>query len=271
MTMKRASFRTGFCMWLFLAVFPLTTLAGDRAASVKPSDRDRVEKVFREVNDRIDGLSSLQYLVERKTVSKGITVTERWSFACMADGRMRIDYKAPEQRVFMADGQFFTEYLPTVRKALRTPLKGADPAGLARVAAVTRRLAVDGLRVGNFGELLDHLTAVTVPSNEPAIMVIEGRDPRYVVRIDTQRHVLLRFEQWDGKGKLVLSIQAADFMEPAPGFWFPARVKTVFDEKGAFAERVTVLGGVKVNAEIPKETFDFVLPDDVKIETSKAD
>ncbi|MFO7535382.1 MAG: hypothetical protein R6X19_06830 [Kiritimatiellia bacterium] len=261
----------GWTTGAVFAIAPLVSLAEDRAVLQKSEDRARVEQVFREVNDRIDGLVSLQYQVERKSVSKGVTMTERWSFACTAEGLMRIDYTAPEKRVFVADGQFFTEYLPTARKALRTPLKDANPAGLARVAAVTRRLAVDGLRVGNFEELLDHLTSFTVPSNEPAIMLVEGRDPRYSVRIDTKRDVLLGFEQWDGKGKRVLSIQSSNFLEPAPGFWFPARIKTVFQEKGAYAERVTLLSGVKVNGVVPKETFDFVPPDDVETETSKAD
>lgn len=248
---------------LFLLVSLAATLRGEEAAAPAPADIIRAKEAFDGVNGRIDRLASLQYKVVRKTKAKGITLTEQWTFGCNSQGWMRVDYTVPEKRVFMLDGTNLLEYLPAARRALRTPLAGE---GAARVAAVLKRLAVDGLRVGQTEELLKHLKSVAGRSQPSGEVIVEGDQPRYVVRIDPVRQVLLGFDQWNLEGEKTLSIQADDFTEPAPGFWFPGRIRTVVMDKGERVEREVALTGVKVNAAVPKESFDFYLPDDVKTE-----
>ena len=223
-------------------------------------------QAFEVVNRKYDEASSLQYQVERKTVAKGITVVEKWDFACATPGILKIDYRAPEKRVFMADGQTFTEYLPAARMAQRTSMSGKDaPAAREQIASVLQRLSVDGLRIGDYGELLNHLATVEVSSNKPAILIAEGENPRYRIRIDTQRKLLLSFEKWNRNGDLEQSIQAGGFVEPKPGFWMPAKVKTVFLDRNELAERETTISGVKVDSPFSAKTLDFTLPDDVEI------
>jgi outer membrane lipoprotein-sorting protein len=251
---------------LFLLVSLAATLRGEEAAAPAPADIIRAKEAFDGVNGRIDRLASLQYKVVRKTKAKGISLTEHWTFGCNSQGWMRVEYTAPEKRVFMIDGTNLLEYLPDARRALRTPLGGA---GAARVAAVLKRLAVDGLRVGQTDELLKHLKAAAPLPGEPSVLMIEGDQPRYAIRIDPARQVLLGFDQWNLEGEKTLSIQADDFTEPAPGFWFPARIRMVVVDKGERQERKFVLSGIRVNAAFSKDYFDFTLPDDVKMEAAE--
>lgn len=183
-----------------------------RAGSPMPeSMKQLAAQAFEAMNAKFDGLSSLQYRVERTTVSKGVKLVEKWTFLSSSDGVLRIDYRAPEHRIFMANNETFIEYLPAVRKAQKTRLSPQNRQGHERVAAVLQRLTVDGLRMGDYQELLNHLSAVQVSSNAPAILTVEGSGPRYRIQIDTQREVLLSFEKWDGQGRLEQSIQASGF------------------------------------------------------------
>lgn len=233
-------------------------------APVSPDDVAKVRQAFEQVNGRFDRLASLQYQVERKTTAKGITVTEQWSFLCTSQGVFRIDYRKPEKRVFMSDGQVFTEYLPTMRKALRTPLSG-DGNAANRIASVLKRLSVDGLRVGDEGNLLEHLSFVKPSPGQPAVLVAEGRDPRYAIQIDTNRFALISFEKWDTTGRLELSIRADGFSERAPGFWLPSVVRTIFFTQDGKSEVTATISKVMVNKPVPKDSVDFTLPADVEI------
>ena len=254
---------------LTISVFLLVVPYAPAEASIDKDAYAKAARAFEAVNGRFDKASSLQYQVERKTVAKGVTLVEKWSFACATQGLVRIDYRAPESRVFMADGLVFTEYLPTARKALQTPMTWGGAVAQARIASVLQRLSVDGLRIGDYERLLDHLTVVEVSSNQPSVLIVEGRDPRYSIRIDTQRQLLLSFEKRDQKGRLMLSIQTGDFFEAKPGFWMPTKVKTVFLDQEVLGERETTLSDIMVNTPIPKEKLDFTLPDDVTIMISQ--
>ncbi len=250
---------------ILAAALCLLPAAGAIAAPPLAAEgRALAELAFNGVNSRLDRLASLQYKVVRKTRAKGISLTEQWSFYCSTQGWIRIDYTVPEKRVFVVDGQSLLEYLPEARKALRTPLAG----GVGQpVAGVLKRLSVDGLRMGNAAELLGHMKSAAPLPGQPAILEVEGESPRYFIRIDTARQVLLQYDQWNPEGEKVLSVLAGDFVEPAPGLWLPSRIQTLAVEKGAVSEREVTLKGIKVNALIPEEYFDLTLPDDVEIET----
>lgn len=227
--------------------------------------RERAKAAFDAVNRRFEQAATLQYRVTRRSRMKGVAAVERWTFSWAAPGRIRIDYTEPEKRTFILDGRAFLEYLPDVRRALLTPLEGgADP----RATAALKRLSVEGLRIDGGGDLLAHLA--TASETEPGILMVEGADPRYRIRIDLRRALLLDYEQWDREGALSMRIRAADFTEPAPGFWMPGRVTTVMADKDATAEREVGLTAIRVNGPIPQEYFDFSLPDDVIIQTNKA-
>lgn len=225
-------------------------------------------QAFEAVNARLDGLSSLQYQVERKTTARGVTLVEKWTFSSATPGLLKIDYRRPERRVFMADGMTFTEYLPAARAALRMPMAGNAPAQ-ERIAAILQRLAVDGLRIGEYGKLLDHLEAVDISPGAAPILTAVGRDPRYRIRIDLEKKTLISFEKWDAKERLEQSIQAGNFQKAATGLWLPAKVKTVLLEKQETSERETTLSGVRVNFNISEKGMDFTLPEDVIIKTDE--
>ncbi len=226
-------------------------------------------EAFDAVNRRFDDLSSLQYEVQRKTVSKGMTLDEQWSFVYVADGRLRIEYQKPEKRVFVFDGKVFTEYLPAVRQALKTKIDAGKPQGLSRISAVLQRLSVDGLRVGDRDVLLAHFDQANHLADQPAVLQVTGKDPASTVLIDTQRQALLRFDKYDRKGNLALSIRASDFQEPVPGFWFPTTVHTIIEGASGRSETMVAISSIRLNAAIPEKTFTMSLPPDVKVNTAE--
>ena len=236
-------------------------------AAVDVETRQMVSQAFEAVNARIDGLSSLQYQVERKTVSRGVTLVEKWTSIRASPGLLKIDYRQPERRVFMADGKTFTEYLPATRAALQIPMAGNNPLAQERIASILQRLAVDGLRVCQYGKLLEHLASVDVTPGEFPVLTAEGRDPRYRIRIDLERKALLSFEKWDRKERLEQSIQAESFREVAPGLWLPTKVRSVVLEEHELSKRETTLTGIRVNFSIFDKEMDFTLPEDVLIKT----
>ena len=224
-------------------------------------------QAFDSVNSRYDKLVSLQYNVQRTTTTKGTTLNEQWFFAFMADGRMYIDYQKPEKRIFVYDGERFTEYLPTVRKALQTIVSEDDPQALARIQMVLQRLSIDGLQIGNREMLLAHFLSARWQGNQSSKLKIRGQKPNYEILIDTQRQVLLEFEKYDFNGDLVLSIQTSDFCEPIPGFWFPSTVHTTVVDTNGKRETRASISAIRLNHPIGKKTFDITFPPDVKIKT----
>lgn len=239
--------------------------AAGAPAAVDAAKCQIASQAFEAVNTRIDGLLSIQYQVERKTMSKGVTLVEKWTSIRASSGLLKIDYRQPERRVFMADGKTFTEYLPAARAALQIPMAGNNPLAQERIASILQRLAVDGLRVGQYGKLLEHLASVDVTPGEFPVLTAEGRDPRYRIRIDLERKALLSFEKWDRKERLEQSIQAESFREVATGLWLPAKVRTVLLEEHELSERETTLSGIRVNFSISEKEMDFTLPEDVPI------
>ena len=235
--------------------------------AVDAETRQMVSQAFEAVNARIDGLSSLQYQVERTTKSKGVTLVEKWTYSRVAPSFLKIDYRRPERRVFMADGETFTEYLPAARAALRMPMAG-DASAQERIASILQRLAVDGLRVGNYEKLLEHLVAAEVSPGDHPLLTAEGRDPRYRIRVDLENKALVGFEKWDDQGRLEQSIQADGFREVAPGLWLPGRVRTVLLEEQELSEREAILSGVRANATFSEKEMDFALPEDVVIQSA---
>ena len=239
--------------------------AAGTPATVDVAKCQMASQTFEAVNARLDSLSFLQYQVERKTVSRGVTLVEKWTSICASPDLLKIDYRQPERRVFMADGKTFTEYLPATRAALQIPMAGNNPLAQERIASILQRLAVDGLRVGQYGKLLEHLASVDVTPGEFPVLTAEGRDPRYRIRIDLERKALLSFEKWDRKERLEKSIQAESFREVAPGLWLPKKVRTVILEKHELSEREITLSGIRVNFSISGKEMDFTLPEDVLI------
>ncbi|HAS82333.1 MAG TPA: hypothetical protein DCS43_06580 [Verrucomicrobia bacterium] len=253
---------TGLNPSLSGALEPVVSSASDTNAMALASE------ALDAVNRRFDGLSTLQYEVQRTTVSRGVTLEEHWSFAYAADGRLRIEYKKPEKRIFVFDGKVFTEYLPAVRQALQTDIGDGNPHGFERMSAVLQRLSVDGLRIGNRDMLLSHFESAKRLDDQAAILKVTGKDPAYTLLIDTQRQTLLRFEKYDGKGTLTLSIRVSDFQEPMPGFWFPTALQTLAEGANGKSESTVAISAIRLNAVIPDKIFKATLPPDVKVNTA---
>ena len=249
--------------WVFLCSFPQVSLPNQTRRF--ENQTQKIEHAFMQINQRFDLLVSLQYQANRKTRTSSVTLEERWNFASDAEGRLRIDYRHPETRIFVSDGSFFTEYLPRHRIALRSVLNANDPSSLEPLKIVLQRLAVDGFRIGNSNELLKNLTSVEEHATQPNILTIKGADPQYQLKIDTEKNIFLKFEKWNHAGQRVFSIQPTDFVQPMPGFWIPTKVITLLIEEGGLRETTTSISGIQVNKTITKNRFDLSLPPDIRV------
>lgn len=80
------------------------------------------------------------------------TVTEKGSVEIKKPGRMRWEYKDPEQKVFVADGSQIYSYIPADRQVIVSPMPAEDQATTATLFLTGRGNLTRDFNV-SFGEL----------------------------------------------------------------------------------------------------------------------
>ena len=218
----------------------------------------RAEHLFALVEQRFEAMQTLQYTVERTTQSARQQMRERWLFHYQKPGNIRIDYESPQDRLLLVTPASLVEYLPTLRKAMRTDLtrlSAADRA--ARVGGVLARVAVEGLRVGDVRALLARVQRVTPDARQPGAQWVEGEGPRFRVLVDPARQAVLATELWDAHGDIKLRTTAEEFVEAAPGQWFPQRLTAVYGTAEGAVTSIVRLGDIRVNEAPAPALFEF--------------
>lgn len=236
------------------------TLAGSAPTSVVA----RAEAIFGCVEQKFEAARALQYTVERTTQSARQTVRERWLFRFRQPGDIRIDYQVPDERLILVSSAAMIEYLPAVRKAMRTRLAKLNALERQKVlAAVLGRVSVEGLRLGDYHAMAGRAIRITPDAISSNVVEVEGAGPRFKVQIDLGRKVLLGSEVWNAQDEIVLRTAASDWVEGIPGFWLPRQLVVDYGTKeGVVRSRIT-LSDVLVNQALPAELFEFVPGNDV--------
>ncbi len=223
--------------------------------------------LFMSVESRFESLRSLQYTVDKTTRTDRETVKERWIFRYRSPSFIRIDYEKPEERVFVLNEEVFWEFIPAVRKAMRTSLARLDSEQKqALIGSVFGRLAIDGLRLGDYREMASRVTKIErTELDNKSTFVVEGDNPRFSLRIDADKKVLLQMEIYDFSGGLKVHTMASDFVEAAPSFWFPQKIEVGYSNQRVSVTCLFVISDIEVNQDIPLTTFDFQPPKGVSI------
>lgn len=228
-------------------------------------------ELFKKVEDRFAGLQSISYSVKRFSTSKQQAAGDRWLFRFKSPDKVRIDYLEPYNRLIVTDGASLLEYLPSAGKALKTDLASLSPQKRAMVlSGAFGRVSVDGLRLGNYQEMLRRAVKVTPARvGDNKAWLVEGANPRYRVYIDQEKAVPLKTEIYDADGELVLRTEASSLYQAAPGFWLPREIASTTRAPDGFYKTALSLSEVRVDEAIADRVFRFELPAGVEITTSK--
>lgn len=241
----------------------LVSLSAFAVDNAPPPAPEQAAALMREIESRFAGLPSLRYQVECATRNGRQSQTERWTFAYQAPDRIRIDYHEPVARTILIDPVEMWEYIPQARKAMRTDLSPlSDGEKARRIAAVSARVAVDGLHPG---ALPDDLPQASVSPLDPGWWRLQGEKPRVCFDLDPLRKVLVRSEVFTSENRLAVRTEASDFQEAAPGFWIPRQIRCTYERDDSFVQRQIQLDQIEIGQPIPEETFRFSPPTGVEI------
>lgn len=232
-----------------------------------PSPRE----LFNRVEERFTAITSLSYTVKRSASSNQQVAKDRWLFRFKSPDKIRIDYLEPYSRLIVTDSTTLMEYLPTARKAIKTNLAAIAPEDREKfLIGVFKRVSVDGLRLGNYQEMLQRAVKVSdVNLGERRAWLVEGRNPSYLLFIDQEKSVLLKTEIYDADGQLILRTESTELFELAPGFWFPREIRSSTRASAGFYKTTVKLSDIKVNEVTADQTFQFYPPAGVDITISK--
>jgi outer membrane lipoprotein-sorting protein len=224
-------------------------------------------ELFAGVEQRFEAVQTLQYTVNRTSRAGSHSLTDRWTFRYQKPDLLRIDYEIPQEHVLIRNRQVLWEYIPAARKALRTDLSKLSDAEQAKlIAQVFARVAVSGLRPGNFNAMAERTTRIQPATNaQAAVATIEGADPKFFVQIDVTRKALLRTELYNANGEVMLTTMAGQFLEVVPGFWVPQTIQITQREKDALAVSTLTFSNIKVNEALPAEVFQFTPSDKISV------
>jgi outer membrane lipoprotein-sorting protein len=218
--------------------------------------------LFRGVEQRFLNVETLSYTVKKISTLKNKQSEEEWVFHYKKPGYVRIDYQVPHERLIILDGKTLIEYIPVMKKAMRTDLTALSKEKADRIVAdVMSHVSVDGLRVGNYGELEKKVVSVRKTTWAGAdAYLIEGADPHYLMYIDKMKNALLRTEIFDKKGGLVIRTEASRFIEAVKDFWMPRDIHITYNTPEGFVQSKILLQDIKVDGKIPGELFLFNAP-----------
>jgi outer membrane lipoprotein-sorting protein len=226
------------------------------------ADEVSAGSLFLGVEQRFLNVDTLSYTVKKVSTLKSKQNEEEWLFRYKKPRQVRIDYQVPHERLIVLDEQALVEYIPLLKKAVRTDLasKSKNKADQT-IADVMSHVSVDGLRVGNYEELEKKAVSVRKVTWAGAdAYLIEGTDPRYVMYIDKAKNVLLRSEIYDKKGVLVIRTEASRFTETAKDFWMPREIHITYNTPEGFVQSKILLQDIKVDEMIPEDVFHFSVP-----------
>ena len=241
----------------------LVSLSAFAVENEAPPAPEQAAALLREIESRFAGLPSLRYQVECVTRNGRQSQTERWTFAYQAPDRIRIDYHEPGARTILIGPDEMWEYIPQAHKAMRTDLSQLSDGDKARrIADVSARVAVDGLHPGTIPA---DLPQASVSPLDPGWWRLQGDKPRICFDFDPLRKILVRSEIFTSENRLAVRTEASDFLEAAPGFWFPRQIRCTYERNGSFIQRQIQLDQIEIGQPIPDDTFRFSPPAGVEI------
>lgn len=213
-------------------------------------------------------IHTLSYTAERTTQGRRQYTKERWFFAYEAPGFVRVDYQYPAERHLVLTTNTLYEYVPTLRRALRTDLATmTDKDRQTTIKQTLARISLDGINPANFKEMVSRTTSVTTPAQTPNISRIAGNTPKFSLELDRKQKVLLTTDIYSPANDFLLHTEASNFVEARPGFWYPQQLDTRYLTEQGFVTTTTIIRDITINTPLTNTLFQFSPPAHVTLET----
>ncbi len=226
---------------------------------------ERAERLFSQVEKRFDDVKSLSYTVERVVRMHQAEQKDSWTFRIKQPAGLCVEYSTPHKRRIVTDGTVLWEYIPEIGKAMRTDLTVLNEERRRDViASVLGRVTVDGIRLGNYQELLKQVVSVSESAEDENVMVVEGASPKFFIHIDVSRNVIVQTEVYDGEGRLRIRTRSSGFVEAAPSFWFPQEIGSAQGTEKGMVQGIVRISNIRVDEE-KDESFQFIPSPDIAI------
>ncbi|MBL7114182.1 MAG: hypothetical protein ISS35_00325 [Kiritimatiellae bacterium] len=212
----------------------------------------------------VDALPSLMYTARRTSTGEGQRIADEWTFRYVHPDRIRVDYADPLRRIVVINQGTMTEYIPEAKKAMVTALnKLSESERVVRVSQALSRVAVMGLRAGDFSGMIPQVTSVT--RDKEGTVTIMGAPPRFEIVVDPKRQVILSSTIFDEDGKLMLQTRSTEFVQVEGNVWFPRRVKTMHRAAGTMVDSRIAFSGIQRKVPRVDEVFHLSLPENTEI------
>jgi len=220
------------------------------------------------LSQHFSDIHTLSYTAERTIEGRRQSSKERWFFAYTAPGFVRVDYQYPTERHLILTTNALYEYIPALRRALRTDLtKMSDTVRQTTIKQTLARISLDGINPANFQEMVSRTTSVTTPSATPNIYRITGNNPKFLLELDREQKVLLTTDIYTSANDLLLHSEASKFVEASTGFWYPQLLNTRYLTDQGFVAATTIIRDITINTPLTNSLFQFTPPAHVTLET----
>ena len=255
------------CIHILLAILTIGVSPITRADTGNVA-RAEAHALLETLSRHFSGIQTLSYTAERTTEGRRQNSRERWLFAYQAPGNIRVDYQYPVERHLLLTSNSLVEYIPALRRAIRTDLQRMpETTRQSTIKQTLARISLDGINPSNFQEMAARATSITHPTPASDSCRISGTGPKFLLEIDRRKNVLLATDIFTPDDTLLLHTEASRFIEANPGFWYPQHVVARYWTEQGFVTTTTLIRNVTLNTPFPKDTFEFTVPEHVTLET----
>lgn len=243
---------------LVLPVLPWWPVPVARAAEEPAVVKAEAKALLGAIEERFLALDHLAYVAERTSQKGRQKQTETWSFVYRKPDDVRIELLGSQARVITLNRTNLWEFIPSVRKAMRTDLSSlSDAERTKRMMQVISRVAIDGMHPGDVDSLCTNLARREPVAGLEHTVRFVGEDPDVTVEVNTQRMYMVSSEINNNDDELVLRTRVMDVVEVAPGYWFPVHLELVHRDGKEFIRSTVRLRNVTVNGRPDDGLFQF--------------
>ncbi len=227
------------------------------------AEDNSAEALFKSVEKQFDDLSSLSYTVKKTTVYNTNSQEEKWSFFYRKPNHIRIESSLPHERILVINDKHMLEYIPKIQKALRTDFKKlSEIEKNNQIANIMARVAISGLRMGNYSELVEKSTSVNTSGTTHTI---KGENPQFEIKIDGKKKAVLQTVLYKEDNSMKIRTKSSDFIKTKSNTWFPRRIATTHPYQDGFILTNYLLSDIETNKKLPDGLFDIILPKSTEV------
>ncbi len=233
-------------------------------------------QIVSDLEARFDSFSSLSFEVSRTTRKSDQSQADKWVFTYKKPDKLRIDYLEPHKRTIVASATELVEYIPQLKKAMKTDLRETPESDRSKIIArSTAPVALMGLRLDTIGgsnpaelsptlvgeETIDGAKTYRIELRTEAKQAVGNEATAW---IDPLRQVLVRSEARDERGNMLFSTEAGRFREIEEDVWFPGLIEVRKYGSSSTTETCR-LRNIQVNMPVPDTVFSVELPENTEL------